>query len=196
MKLYDNPASPFCRKVSVLAHEAGMIDQIEIAFSVGSPVNSEQMPTEHNPLSKIPTLVLDDGTALFDSSVITRYLNDKSGHKFCASDDYKNIRDESLANGIMEAAVSMVYEIRARPEGERSPAMIVALWGKVTRALDVIEGEPFGDQFNLSQIALACALGYIDFRHDDRGWRNGRPKLAAWFEEVSKRPSMVETKPE
>lgn len=195
MKLYDNPASPFCRKVKVLAHEAGMADDIEIAFSVGSPVNSEQMPTDHNPLSKIPTLVLADGTSLFDSSVITRFLNAKTGHKFCAADDYRNIRDESLANGIMEAAVSMVYEFRARPEGERSPAMVEALWGKVTRALDVIENEPFGEQFNLSQIALACALGYLDFRHEDRGWREGRPKLSAWYEDVSKRPSMQATIP-
>lgn len=196
MKLFDNPASPFCRKVQILAIEAGLMDQIEIMPSVGSPVNSEKMPTAHNPLSKIPTLLLDDGTALFDSSVITRYLNDKAGHKFCAADDYKNICDESLANGIMEAAVAMVYEFRARPEGERSPAMVEALWGKVTRALDVIEGEAFGEQFNLSQMALACAMGYIDFRHDDRGWRKGRPKLTAWYAKVSERPSMQQTRPD
>jgi glutathione S-transferase len=195
MKLYDNPASPFCRKVQVLAIEAGLIDQIEIMPAVGSPVNSEKMPTAHNPLSKIPTLVLDDGMALFDSSVICRYLDDQTGNKFSPLGDYKTMRDESLANGIMEAAVSMVYEIRARPEGERSPAMIEALWGKVTRGLDFIEGDTISDGFDLSHMALASALGYIDFRHDDRGWRDTRPKLTAWFAKVSERNSLKQTNP-
>jgi glutathione S-transferase len=195
MKLFDNPASPFCRKVHVLAIEAGLIDQIEIAPAVGSPVNSEQMPTDHNPLSKIPTLVLDDGMALFDSSVICRYLDDQTGNKYCPAGDYKTMRDESLANGIMEAAVAMVYEFRARPEGERSPAMVEALWGKVSRGLDFIEADTISDGFDLSHIALAAALGYIDFRHDDRNWRGSRPKLAKWFAKVSERDSLKQTNP-
>jgi glutathione S-transferase len=195
MKLFDNPASPFCRKVQVLAIEAGLMDSIEIMPSVGSPVNSEKMPTAHNPLSKIPTLVLDDGMALFDSSVICRYLDDQSGNKFCPVGAYKTMRDESLANGIMEAAVAMVYEVRARPEGERSPAMIEALWGKVSRGLDFIEADTISDGFDLSHIALASALGYIDFRHADRNWRATRPELAAWFAEISKRDSLIKTDP-
>ena len=193
MKLFDNPASPFCRKVQVLALEAGLMDQITVMPSVGSPVNSDNMPTDHNPLSKIPTLVLDDGMALFDSSVICRYLDDKTGNKFAPLGDYKTMRDESLANGIMEAAVAMVYEFRARPEGERSPAMVDALWGKVTRGLDFIENDTISDGFDLSHIALASALGYLDFRHEDRNWRDGRPKLSAWYSEACKRDSMQRT---
>lgn len=198
MKLYDNPASPFCRKVKVLAIEAGLFDEIEVIFAVGSPVNSEQMPTDHNPLGKIPTLVTQHGEALFDSRTITRFLNDRVGQKFCAQDAYTTICAEALADGIMDAAVAMVYEFRARPEGERSPAYVEAQWDKVTRALDVIETgqDPSDEVFDIGQIALACALGYLDLRHDARNWRENRPKLATWFENISKRASMQKTRPE
>lgn len=197
MKLYDNPASPFCRKVQVLAIEAGLMSQIEIVPAGGSPVNSEQMPVDHNPLAKIPTLTLDDGSALYDSRVICRYLDDLSGQAFYPQDRlYDVLRLEALADGIMEAAVLMVYEFRARPEGERSPAMVEALWTKVTRALDHLETVDLGDSFDMAQIALACALGYLDLRHDARDWRNGRPKLAAWAKAISTRPSLSETVPQ
>jgi glutathione S-transferase len=195
MKLFDNPASPFCRKVQVLALEADLMDKIEVVFAVGSPVNSDKMPTDHNPLAKIPTLITDEGDALYDSRTITRFLNDLTGQKFCAADDYLTMRAEALADGIMDAGVAMVYEFRARPEGERSPAYVEAQWGKISRALDVIENSGMDDTFDLGKIALASALGYLDFRHEDREWRKTRPKLAAWFLEVSKRDSMQKTVP-
>lgn len=196
MILYDNPASPFCRKVLVLARETGQMGDIEIAAAGGSPVNSEKMPTDHNPLGKIPTLTLKDGSALFDSRVICKFLDDHSGGKFYPSDKiYETLQMEALADGIMDAAVLMVYENRARPEGERSPAMIEALWAKVTRALDHLEANGIGDGLDMGQIAVGCALGYLDFRHANRTWQEGRPKLAAWFEELSTRDSMVATEP-
>lgn len=196
MILYDNPASPFCRKVQVLARETGQMDQIDIAAAGGSPVNSDQMPLDHNPLGKIPTMVLKDGAALYDSRVICRYLDDQSGGKFYPKGAlYETLMLEALADGIMDAAVLMVYEFRARPEGERSPAMVEAMWGKITRALDQVEKQGVNSGFDMGQIALACALGYLDFRHDARGWRNGRPKLAAWFAKISDRDSLVQTAP-
>ncbi|WP_298361177.1 glutathione S-transferase [uncultured Litoreibacter sp.] len=196
MILYDNPASPFCRKVKVLARETGQIDQIEIAHSVGSPVNSEKMPTDHNPLGKIPTLKLNDGAALFDSRVICRYLDDQDSGKFYPSGKlYEVLALEALSDGIMDAAVLMVYEHRARPEGERSPTMIEAQWAKVTRALDHLEANGVSGGFDMGHIALGCALGYLDFRHADRNWRDGRPRLSAWFETVSARDAMVATEP-
>lgn len=196
MILYDNPASPYCRKVQVLARETGQMDQIEVAQAAGSPVNSDNMPVDHNPLGKIPTLVLADGVALFDSRVICRYLDELSGGAFYPQETlYKTLRLEALADGIMDAAVLMVYEFRARPEGERSPAMVEALWAKVTRALDVIEADGVRDGFDMGHIALGCALGYLNFRHADRGWAEARPKLAAWFDEVSTRDSFSQTAP-
>lgn len=196
MKLYDNPASPFCRKVQVLALETGQMEQIEIVPSAGSPVNSDQMPVDKNPLAKIPTLALDDGSALYDSRVICRYLDDMSGGGFYPNDGlYDVLRREALADGIMEASVAMVYEFRARPEGERSPAMVEALWVKVTRALDHLETSEIGEAFDMGQIALACALGYLDLRHNDRNWRENRPNLSGWFKTVSERPSLSATVP-
>ena len=197
MILYDNPASPFCRKVLVLAHETGQLADIEVKAAAGSPVNSEKMPTAHNPLGKIPTLTLNDGSALFDSRVICRYLDDNAGGKFYPKDKiYETLQMEALADGIMDAAVLMVYENRARAEGERSPAMIEAQWAKVTRALDHLETQGMGGGIDMGQIAVGCALGYLDFRHANRMWQDGRPKLTAWFEELSQRDSMVATVPQ
>ncbi len=196
MILYDNPASPFCRKVQVLARETGQMKGIEIRPSVGSPVNSDKMPTDHNPLGKIPTLTLKDGAALFDSRVICRYLDDQAGGKFYPKDKlYETLALEALSDGIMDAAVLMVYENRARPEGERSPAMIEAQWAKVTRALDHLESKGVSGGLDMGQIALGCALGYLDFRHANRMWQDGRPKLTAWFDRLSQRASMVATEP-
>ena len=196
MKLFDNPASPFCRKVQILALETGQMDSIEIVASGGSPVNSENMPTDQNPLGKIPALQLDDGSALYDSRVICRYLDDQAAETLYPTDRlYDVLRREALADGIMDAAVAMVYEFRARPEGGRSPSMVEALWIKVSRALDNLEADVAIATFDMGQIALACALGYLDFRHDDRGWRDNRPKLAAWFKDISARSSLSATVP-
>lgn len=196
MILYDNPASPFCRKVQVLARETDQLHDIKVAPAVGSPVNSEKMPTDHNPLGKIPAMVLGDGSALYDSRVICRYLDDMSGGRFYPKDKiYEVLRLEALGDGISDAAVAMVYEFRARPEGERSPAMVEAQWAKVARALDHLESDGVSGGFDMGQISLGCALGYLDFRHADRDWRAGRPNLAAWFDKTSQRDSMVATEP-
>ncbi len=196
MKLFDNPASPFCRKVQVLAIESGQIDKIEIVGAGGSPVNSENMPITQNPLGKIPTLLLDDGSALYDSRVICQFLDELSGGSFYKKGSrYDVLGREALADGIMDAAVLMVYEFRARPDGERSPAMVEALWTKVTRALDHLETTEITEEFDMGQISLACALGYLDFRHEDRKWRENRPKLATWFEQISARTSLSRTVP-
>lgn len=196
MKLYDNPASPFCRKVQVLARETSQMNEIELIPAAGSPVASEKMPTAENPLGKIPTLVLQDGHPLYDSRVICRYLDEEAGNRYYTRDHlYDILRMEALCDGIMDAAVLMVYEFRAREEGERSERMVEAQWEKVTRALDYLETQDLSGDFDMGQIALACALGYLDFRHAAREWRQGRPKLAAWFEHISQRPSLVETVP-
>lgn len=197
MRLYDNPASPFCRKVRVLALETGQMDQIEIASAVGSPTAPEGMPVDQNPLGKIPALIAKNGEALYDSRVICRYLDDQAEQSLYPSNQlYSVLRLEALADGIMDAGVLMVYEFRCRPEGEQSASWVDAQWDKITRALDHLEANPIGEGFHMGHAALACALGYLDFRHDARGWRDGRPQLAKWFREVSERPSLMATKPE
>lgn len=194
MILHDNPASPYCRKVQVLARESGQMERIELAYAIGHPLASDKMPTDLNPLGKIPALVTDAGEVLFDSRVICRYLDGDSAF-YPADRLFKVLTLEALADGIMDAAILMVYEARCREEALRSADWVDGQWDKITRALDSLERQSLGAQFDMGQIALACALGYLDFRLDDRDWRAGRAKLAAWFEKISQRPSLKETMP-
>ncbi len=194
MILHDNPASPYCRKVQVLARETGQMDRIELAYAIGHPLAPEKMPTDLNPLGKIPALVTDAGEVLFDSRVICRYLDSDSAF-YPADRLFKVLTLEALADGIMDAAILMVYETRCRQEATQSPDWVESQWNKITRALASLEGETLGAQLDMGQIALACALGYLDFRHADRNWRAGHPTLAAWFEKISQRPSLTETMP-
>ena len=196
MQLYDAPASPFCRKVRILAEEHGLADKIELIASGGSPISTENLPTGRNPLGKIPTLVTDDGETLYDSRVICRYLDETYEIGLYPSGNlFEVLKLEALADGIMDAAVMMVYESRCRDEEIRSKDWVEAQWEKVTRALDHLEKQGVSEGFDMGRIALAAALGYLDFRHDARSWRTGRPGLQHWFNEVSKRPSMVATVP-
>ncbi len=196
MKLFDNPASPFCRKVQVMALETGLMKDIEIVYSIGHPLASEKMPYAENPLAKIPTMVLPDGKALFDSRVICRYLDDMAGHRMYPQNRMFDIlTGEALADGIMDAAILMIYEGRCRPEELQFSDWVESQWAKIERALDHLEQHPLPGGFDADHIAVACALGYLDFRLRDRDWRSTRPALAAWFAEVSKRPSLSKTEP-
>lgn len=196
MKLFDNPASPFCRKVRVLARETGLHKDIEVVFAVGHPLAPEQMPRDENPLGKIPTMVLPDGKALFDSRVICRYLDDMAGNRAYPKNRlFDVLTNEALADGIMDAAISMIYEARCRPENLQFADWVESQWLKIERALNHLEAHPLPGGFDADHIALGCALGYVDFRQSDRNWRATRPKLAAWFKEISERPSMMQTMP-
>lgn len=199
MKLFDNPASPFCRKVLVTLHETGQTDAVEVAFAIGHPLASEKMPTAENPLGKIPTLVRPDGPALYDSRVITRYLNDRAGAGLYPDREIWDVLTlEATADGIMEAALAMVYEGRTRPEDMQYAPYVEAQWAKVDRALDAVNTRWMAHlmaPLNIGQIAIGCALGYLDFRHGDRGWRNGHSGLADWYDGFAKRDSMVATEP-
>tara|TARA_B100001057_G_C22677619_1_gene882460 strand:+ start:268 stop:873 length:606 start_codon:yes stop_codon:yes gene_type:complete len=199
MKLIFSPASPFVRKVRVMVHEAGLCDQVEHV-----PVKTTALATDPevraaNPLGKIPTLLLDDGRALFDSRVICRYLDDLSGGVLYPEDWIWDILTlEALADGIMESAVLMVYESRLRNEEERSKKWVDAQWAKVTHALDSLEANGFvamQGPLNFGQLSIICALGYLDFRHDSLAWREGRPALAKWHEGLKQRASIKDTLP-
>lgn len=197
MQLFDNPASPFCRKAKVLAHEAGKADALQIVFAVGHPLAPEKMPVTQNPLGKIPTLVRDDGPAIYDSRVICRYLDDKFGaNMYPASRVWEILTLEATADGIMDSAILMVYESRCRPEGKQFPDWVDGQWAKIERTLDAIAGRWMGHlagKVTMGQIAVACALGYLDLRHSARNWRDGREELARWYEDFAARPSMIAT---
>jgi glutathione S-transferase len=199
MQLLDSPASPFCRKVRVLLHETGLIGEVEIVGVANAPLAPDAQNKAKNPLGKIPTLVRADGPAIYDSRVICRYLDAKAGSNLYPERSlWETLTLEATADGIMDAAVLMVYEARVRPEEMRSADWVEAQWGKVARALDAIEGRWISHlrgPLDMSQIAVGCALGYLDFRHDARNWRAGRSSLAAWYEGFSARPSMEATVP-
>ena len=196
MRLYHSPTTPFGRKVMVLLHETGLLNRVEVVGATGTPVDPGTMPVDQNPLGKIPVLIRDDGSALYDSRVICRYLDDLAGAGLYGRGDalWPILTLEATADGILDAAILIVYETRVRPEDKRFPAWVEGQWAKVTRALDMLEGRAFGP-LDMGQIALACALAYLDFRHDARAWRVGRPKLAAWEALMAQRPAMQVTRP-
>lgn len=201
MKLFHAPASPFVRKVMVLLHEAKATDRVTLVPASGSPLDPGTLPVDRNPLGKIPALERPDGPTLYDSRVITRYLDDLLQARLypAAPRLWDTLVIEATGDGISEAAVLMRYEMHLRPETTRSPAWVDAQWQKIARALTALEdrwmshlsGPP-----DMGQIAVACALGYLDFRHADRPWRTTHPVLAAWYATFDARPAMRGTAPD
>ncbi|GGA16710.1 glutathione S-transferase family protein [Neptunicoccus cionae] len=197
MKLHWASASPFARKCLVCAKETGV--ELELIARGGTPLMTDNMPLEQNPLGKIPTLERADGPALYDSRVITQFINAQGGGSlYPVARNWEVLTLEATADGIMEAAILMIYEGRVRPEELRFPDWVEAQWAKVERALDALEARwlsHLSGPLDAAQIAVGCALAYLDFRHGNRDWRKGRDGLAAWEAEFAKRESMVETMP-
>lgn len=200
LTLYGNSASPFVRKVQLLLHEAGAQDRVTVQDVAGHPTAPGALPLDHNPLGKIPALLRDDGPALYDSRVICRYLDDLTGVGLYPEGErlWATLTLEATGDGIMDAAVLMVYETRSRVETCQDPVWIEAQWAKVARALDALEARwlsHLAGPLDIGQIAVGCALGYLDFRHAARNWRAGRPGLERWCAAFCARPAMLATKP-
>jgi glutathione S-transferase len=201
MQLFSSPASPFGRKVKVAAHELGLLDRLEIVNASLSPVAPHEGVSAANPLGKIPCLITDEGEPLFDSRVITEYLDSVAGGARLYPEPgkarWRALTLQALGDGIMDAAVANRYETVLRPEDCRWPAWSQGLMLKVTRALDRLEAtaDGFGSKPDIGLLTGACALGYLDFRYPDIAWRTDRPKLSAWFEPFNQRPSMQATLP-
>lgn len=201
MKLYHSPTSPYVRKVVVLLREMGKLDAVEMVSAGGTPLDAGTLPLSQNPLGKIPALERADGPALYDSRVITRYLDTvlKGGMYPEPPRLWETLTLEATADGILDAAILMVYEKRLRPEGMQFVDWEEAQWGKVARALDTVESRwmaYLSGPLDAGQIALGCALGYVDFRLGARNWRAGRTNLAGWAETFMARKSMVATVPQ
>jgi glutathione S-transferase len=154
-----------------------------------------------NPLGKLPALVTDDGDLLFDSAVIVEYLDALAGGgKIVPATGparWSAKRTEALADGLCDAAILMRYEMALRPAEKQWPEWIAGQKAKVTQALDALEGQSwlFDDKLDCGKIAVACALGYLDIRFADLGWRKRCETLARWYEGVAKRASLQATKP-
>ena len=198
MKLYYSPTSPYVRKVNVCAIELGLDKEIELIST--NPWEADQKLLINNPLSKIPTLIMDDGMELYDSPVICEYLDSISGQPTLipakGSERWQALKLEALGDGILDAAVLRFLE-RKRPAVQQSKDWDTMQKDSILRSLQYLENDISSWSANLTigQIAIACALGYLDFRFADEEWRQAQPILAKWYEGFVERGSMQATLP-
>lgn len=191
MKLHTNPASPFARKVRVIAHALGIALQ-EIATAPYQDENFRRI----NPLGKIPALLLDDGVVLIDSPVICEYLDVLgSGHFFPrerGSERWRALGLQALGDGIADAAVAFVVEGRQENPHEATRARNMVA---IHAGLAALERTKFAQTPTIGEIAVACALGYLDLRMPDLNWQKAHPTLAAWQAHIETWPAMRATAP-
>jgi len=203
MKLWYSPASPFVRKCLILAYERDLADKIELLDAAASVVAPDARIVEANPTGKIPTMVLEDGTALFDSRVICAYLDTiHDGKRLMPRSGAKRFEImtlEALGDGIMDAAVNNRYETALRPQEFQWKEWSDGQMGKVNAALDQIEEKwlkSLGRVPNMGSIAVAAALGYLELRYPELKWRKNRKGLARWFKRFEQRESFQESRPD
>ncbi len=198
MKLHWSPKSPYVRKVMILIEELHAAKDIELVRSVAAMTQPNKALMVDNPLSKIPTLVLSDGTKLFDSVVICEYLNDLyKGALFPSgqNEKWQALRWHALGDGLLDALILW------RNERERVvplDSLMAAFELKVMATLDVLEKEVEAIRssgFTIGIVAVVCALGYLDYRFEALGWRSKASKLAEWYAAIEKRPSVQNTLP-
>ncbi len=195
MKLYTNVASPFARKCRVIAHELSL--KLEEILTL--PMQDPEF-RRINPLGKIPALILDDGSVLIDSPVICEYLNHAGGGKFFPNNSiwkedsrrWKTLGLQALGDGLADAAVAWMIEGRQQPINEAMRARHMAA---VMATLDVLERATFAEDPSIGEIAVGCALGYLEFRMLDLDWKSSRPRLAGWYAKFCEYPSMKATGP-
>jgi len=201
MKLLYSQTSPFVRKVLVLAHEAGIADRIELVPVNVAPVIVNEGVAAENPLVKIPTLVLEDGQSLYDSAVIAEYLDSVQGGlplvPRAGVPRWTALQRQAAADGLLDAAILVRYELVLRPEDKRWPDWIDGQMRKVRGALAAFEAEAatLGPAVTIGEIAIACALGYLDFRYPEEDWRGRHPGLKEFYAGFAERPSMQATRP-
>lgn len=206
LRLYFSAASPFVRKVMVCAHEKKVADQVEKLASQAWPVKRDPTIVRDNPSGQVPTALLDDGSPLFDSRVICAYVDTMSGEGglYPASGEarFRVLTVEALADSALAAALLCRYETVLRPEELRWQLWSDSQMEKIDSSLDDLEtrwidhlAAGAAETVDAGSVAVACALGYLDFRFADKDWRSARPKLAAWFAAFAARPSMQATMP-
>lgn len=201
MKLYYSPTSPFVRKVRVHLLETGLDASVELITAAGHPIDPGTMPVGVNPLGKVPCLVRDDGPAIYDSRVITRYLDTLSETKLYPPEPtlWETLTLEATADGMLEATLLIVFEHRLRTPGQISQDWIAGQWAKVSRSFAAIEDrwlDRLSGPLDMGQVAVAVACAYVDLRQPDRNWREDHPRLSEWQTEFARRDSMILTQPQ
>ena len=196
MKLYFSATSPYVRKCLVVAHELGVSERITLLPSNAHPVQRDATLVAQNPLGKVPTLVTDDGQVLYDSRVICEYLDTRFGGQLFPRDGaarWQALTLQSLADGMLDAALLARYEEAARPEALRWAEWSAGQLDKLHTSLAALEAAPaqLAGRVDIGTLALACALGYIDLRFDRLGWRGRYPQVATWAAGFMLRPSMA-----
>jgi glutathione S-transferase len=183
MILRSSPPSPFGRKVEIAAWLARLASEIRIVAADTS--DPDDPLRRQNPLGKIPTLVLEDGTTIFDSRVIVEYLDMRAGGNLLIPSEpntrIKALTAGALADGILDAALLQIYEQRFRAPDTRSEKWLSNQAEKVTRGLAVFAAAPPTGRRDVAHIGLACALGYLDLRFNG-AWRGEHPSLVAWLD--------------
>ena len=199
LTLRFSPSSPFVRKIRIAASVLGL--EKDIKAEPAETTSPSDTVRQQNPLGKIPTLVLEDGSTLFDSRVILEYLDHRAGGGRIIPKDatarFAALRLQALADGILDASILQVYEGRFRPAERHEPKWVDHQAGKVARALASLEAAPpqLDAPPNVGQIAVACALGYRDFRFAGT-WRKDHPRLVAWLDRFAARvPAFAATTP-
>ena len=199
MKLHWSPRSPYVRKVMLSVHELGLQDRIEKQRTPVAMSSVNMDLRADNPLNKIPSLVLDDGLAIFDSLVICEYLDELAGGgKLIPRSGrarLETLRMHALGNGLLDLLILARNE-RDRPDSQRSDAHMKAFLDKRLATLARLEKETgwlASTPFGLGQITAGCALSYADFRFASEPWRDAFPNLAAWHRSFEARPSAQAT---
>jgi len=199
LTLRFSPSSPFVRKIRIAASVLGL--EKDIKAEPAETTSPSDTVRQQNPLGKIPTLVLEDGSTLFDSRVILEYLDHRAGGGRIIPKDatarFAALRLQALADGILDASILQVYEGRFRPPERHEPKWVEHQAGKVARGLAALEAAPpgLGSPPDVGQITVACTLGYRDFRFGE-GWRKDHPRLVAWLDGfAAKVPAYAATKP-
>jgi glutathione S-transferase len=200
MKLYYTPTSPFVRKVILVAHEKGIADRLETTFLRPSPTKADAVLSKDNPLSKIPALVLPDGTTLYDSAVICEYLDSLADSPRLLPGGearWRVLRLQALTDGILEAGVAVFYERTMRPTELVWDAWVTGQTEKALQGLDAIERcvSSFPREVDLGHLCVGATIGWLEFRGHLGGIRAGREKLFAWYDSFRERPSMRATEP-
>jgi len=201
MKLFMSPTSPYARKCRIILRE---LDLGRLVQEVPVDLADRTELRKVNPLGKIPALVLDDGSVLLDSPVICEYLDDLGNGKFFPKPNvwgdtkgrWKALTLAALGDGLCDAAAARRQE-SLRPAQQQSPETLEKHLTAIALTLDALErlAPKFSGYPTVGELAIGCALGYLDLRSPDLNWRRGRPQLAAWFEKFEKYPSVQATKP-
>jgi glutathione S-transferase len=199
MKLHWSPRSPFVRKVMIVANERGVLDRIDCVRTIAETAKPHAELMKDNPLSKIPTLVLDDGTVLYDSAVICEYLDALDGapklFPVAPMARITALRRQALGDGFLDMMVlnrnERAREHPSKTHLESTAVRKSAILAHLDREAEALAAAPFG----IGHIAIGCALSYLDFRYADEDWRRDHPAIANWHAAFAARPSVRATQP-